>query len=161
MGYEDHPVATINYKGAVSYCKWIEALLPNEFEWEIAAKGVNNDSQYTWGDERDESKANVGKEWTIGNKMPTKPVKSYPPNDFGLYDMVGNVSEWTSSSYTGYPGATEAVFHSDKRVRMVVRGGDWNSNWEGARVFFRRNVKPHNRGFFEGALGFRCSMEVE
>ena len=125
----------------------------------MAARGGSENNDYPWGNDADPTQANVEKRWKIGGRMPTTSVKTYPANKFGLYDLIGNVAEWTSSHYSGYPGSSNTIFQSDDKLRLVVRGGDWYSTWNEARVSFRRNVKPQNRGLFEGALGFRCLLE--
>lgn len=98
-GRWDHPVIHIAYEDAVAYCKWDGSRLPTEAEWELASRGAKRD------DPNGKLVAN-----TFQGAFPvadlkedgfsgTAPVKSYPPNDFGLYDMVGNVWEWTSDLY--------------------------------------------------------------
>lgn len=159
FGYEQHPVSTISYKGAVAYCEWLDATLPSEFEWEIAAKGKQEELRYTWGSEEDSSKANIGEQWVMGSKMPTRKIKSYAANGFGLYDMVGNVAEMTSSDYQPYPSVKKEIQLDDKK-RKVVRGGDWYSTWEAARLTARRAIPPSSRGVFDGAVGFRCMRKV-
>ena len=106
-GQEHNPVVHIAYEDAKAYCEWVGRRLPTEAEWERAAKGNKKDAIYFWGDD-DALLSQMVNTWE--GQFPTtntkkdgferrSPVKSYPPNDFGLYDMAGNVWEWTSDWY--------------------------------------------------------------
>ncbi|WP_298481096.1 formylglycine-generating enzyme family protein [uncultured Maribacter sp.] len=106
-GKGDYPVVQIAYEDALAYCEWEGSRLPTEAEWELAARGKNKNTIYYWGDDASNlnTRANTweGKFPLNNTKLDgyekRAPVKSYPPNSNGLYDMAGNVWEWTSDWY--------------------------------------------------------------
>ncbi|MEM9649760.1 MAG: formylglycine-generating enzyme family protein [Bacteroidota bacterium] len=106
-GLDDHPVVHISYEDAVAYCEWAGRRLPTEAQWEYAARGKYNIGIYYWGTDSGELKryANTWEgNFPLSNTLDDgyalrAPVGSFEPNSYGLYDMSGNVWEWTSDWY--------------------------------------------------------------
>jgi len=106
-GLENHPVVQIAYEDALAYCNWAGRRLPTESEWEYAANGGKTGTTFFWGDDIKELSKSTNSwegEFPVTNTKVDgfenrAPVKSYQPNGYGLYDMAGNVWEWTADWY--------------------------------------------------------------
>ncbi|MEO0445385.1 MAG: SUMF1/EgtB/PvdO family nonheme iron enzyme, partial [Verrucomicrobiota bacterium] len=185
-GREDHPVVNVTYEDAAAYAAWAGKRLPTETEWEKAARGGLDRQPFAWGEEmfpggEDVWMANIWQgEWPHANAMTdgyftTSPVKKFPPNAYGLYDIAGNVWEIVSDYYhpQAYqmPTATQAntegpprqvAIQPGQRVTLrVTRGGSflcsdvWCKGYQpGARQPFD-NESPANH------TGFRCVMDED
>ena len=103
-GLWDHPVVHLAWDDVQAYLAWAGLDLPTEAEWELAAKGDLEDAEFAWGDELTPDGRHMANTWQGGfpyentlddGWLRTSPVGAYPPNGHGLYDMIGNVWEWT------------------------------------------------------------------
>lgn len=134
FGVQGYPAMCMTQLAAAKFCEWLSAItgnyyrLPTEAEWEYACR-AGNDGAYAFGD--DLSKL-VDHAWFAGNSEgKTHPVRQKEPNAWGLYDMHGNVAEWTLDVYdkTGYvigeDSAVDPVRMNDKTYPKAVRGGAW------------------------------------
>lgn len=116
-GLEDHPVVHISYADAEAYAAWAGKSLPTEAEWEFAARGGLEAAEFAWGDDLVPGGRHMANTWQgqfpIQNLVEdgyerTSPVGSFPSNAFGLYDMIGNVWEWTTDWYGHRPQQTKS-----------------------------------------------------
>ena len=172
----NHPVVHISYNDALAYCQWAEGRLPTEAEWEVAARaGV--ETRFPWGDDLKLNGKYQSKVWDGDfpntNRSPkeilwTAPAKSFKPNTWGLYNVCGNVWEWTRSrwgeSTHEVPDFRYPYFKEDGRE--LVEGSDLRcvrgSSWYGDRSLFGRCAYrgwglPFNVAKFSG---FRLVREM-
>ncbi|CAF23804.1 bifunctional serine/threonine-protein kinase/formylglycine-generating enzyme family protein [Candidatus Protochlamydia amoebophila] len=155
-GYAKHPVVGVTWYGAIAYAKWIGKRLPTEAEWEIAARGGQENVLYPTGEEIEKTQANFF-------SSDTTTVMSYAPNNCGLYDMAGNVYEWCHDWY-GYNYYELSMQEPDfpqgplQGVYRVLRGGCWKSLKEDLRCSRRHRNNP---GTVNGTYGFRCAADVQ
>ncbi|MDR0757669.1 MAG: SUMF1/EgtB/PvdO family nonheme iron enzyme [Tannerella sp.] len=188
-GYDDYPVVGISWEQANAFCVWrteyykksshlpagqvIEPFrLPTEGEWEYAARAGKSENKYPWSDaslqnEKGCFMANFKPgdgNYTEDGHLITSRVASFAPNEFGLYDMAGNVAEWTSSIYTEagqsqvndlnpdlhYHAAKEDPYAMKKKV---VRGGSWKD----VAQFIRSDMRTFEyQNETRSYIGFRC-----
>lgn len=150
FGLEDHPVVHVTFEDAAAYAAWAGKSLPTEAEWEYAARGGLDTAEYAWGDELSPGGRILANYWQ--GEFPwnnskqdgwegTSPVRSFPPNGFGLYDMIGNVWEWTNDLWS-LPVST----HSQKLGCCAARApagtvGDSETTASPARVIPERVIK--------------------
>lgn len=147
----DRPVYNVDWDDAHSYCAWQGERLPTEAEWERAARGGKDAMDYPWGDQADPKLARFNVATGPG------PVAKFPPNGFGVFDMAGNVSEWTADWFDrSYYQASPAVDPKGPATGeyKVIRGGAWSDSGKRITVFFRNWVRPNQK---TPNIGFRCA----
>jgi len=140
-GHKDYPVVLVNLDHAASYCAWVGKKmkrtyrLPTEVEWEKAARGTDG-RIFPWGDEWNLDYLNSGERFGS-----TTPVSRFPQgrSPYGLYDMVGNVFEWTTSHWDG--------------KNSVVKGCSWDDLPGTCRAAMRHGRPPQSKHIL---IGFRC-----
>lgn len=162
----DYPVALVRFEDAVAYCAWLSGeigrtvRLPSEAEWERAARGNLEGRRYPWGDDIDLSRANFLPDPSLKRHRGTRPVASYAPNPFGLYDMSGNVWEWVTDWYRADAYRNRHLFDlqgpSEGTLRLV-RGGSWvTHDVSQLRCAHRHEVPPDTYAY---SIGFRVVAE--
>jgi formylglycine-generating enzyme required for sulfatase activity len=129
-GLDDHPVVHVAYHDAAAYSRWAGKALPTEAEWERAARGGLEGAEFVWGDELAPGGEHLANTWqgqfpvenlTTDGFEWTAPVKSYPPNGFGLYEMAGNVWEWTTDFYEARHRVAEGCCSALRNPRGGVK----------------------------------------
>ena len=161
----DHPVVEVTWYAAVAYCRWDGKRLPTEAEWEIAARG-GRDALFPWGDEPvDATRAN----FSGSGRKTTSPVRSYPPNGYGLFDMAGNVWQFLADEWMPYPSTaqnnpvaggnafSEGQSFLQVKTRRVIRGGSFAGAPINLWVDYRDSHPPDGAREF---VGFRCARSA-
>ncbi len=183
-GKDNHPVVHVSYEDAMAYCHWAGRRLPTEAEWEFAARGGKRDKIYFWGDLTDKLSSYVNSwegEFPVDNTQAdgfekSAPIKTYPPNGYGLYEISGNVWEWTSDWYssqyyqyckdnsiTNNPKGPKEAFNPNNPYidERVIRGGSFLCNASycaSYRVSSRMATDPSTS---LEHLGFRTVMDLK
>lgn len=156
-GYEDHPMVLVSWFGARGYCEFYGWRLPSEIEWEKAARG-GDARPFPWGDEIARNNANYYSSHDVFEKIwggagGTTPVGFYngktydgyetldSPSPYGLYDMAGNVWQWTGDVY-------------ENQHYRYMRGGSKENYGYNLRVWTRNSAGP---SYYSPSVGFRCA----
>jgi len=156
-GFLNYPVVGISWFDAYKYARWAGKRLPTEAEWEYAARGGLAEMDYPNGNEWNKEKA---KQDSTGWKNLIDEVGSYDPNDYGLYDMGGNVWEWVFDVYSEdyYKESEKSNPKGPKKGgSRIIRGGSWHSGAMCKKVYFRKGLPPN---WCDYAVGFRCVKDI-
>jgi sulfatase modifying factor 1 len=189
--YDDYPVVGVNWKQANAFCNWrtkylnsfysdilentvTDFRLPTEYEWEFAARGGRDQTMYPWGGPYIRNakgcalanfKPGRGEYSSDGGVYPIR-VASYFPNDFGLYDMSGNLAEWTSSAYAESGNLFSHDLNPDYQYdavdtdpetlkRKTIRGGSWKD----VAYYVQNSTRTYEyQDSSNSYVGFRCVM---
>ncbi|MFQ5507970.1 MAG: SUMF1/EgtB/PvdO family nonheme iron enzyme [Leptospirillia bacterium] len=163
-GKEQHPVVYVSWFDGDDFCRWEGKRLPDELEWEKAARG-DDGRIFPWGNRFALDRANSPQRWASikGEDGGTLPVGSFESgkSPYGLYDMAGNVWEWTDSWYKPYPGNEfPNSFYGEKN--RVLRGGSW---YDCLSYGCGLSAPSYNRSRFtpkirNNSFGFRCAVSA-
>lgn len=174
----DHPVVHVSMVDALAYCEWAGVRLPTESEWEFAARsGVDSDDSFAWGSELSPAGRVMANHWR--GEFPSRPdadnvggtsaVGVFPANDLGLYDMIGNVWEWTSTDFVeghvtgsccGNYVSAEDPFEQGGRM-MVLKGGSHLCAVNYCSRYRPTARIPQPSHFATSHIGFRVAADVE
>ena len=167
----NHPVVYVSWYASIAYAQWLDKRLPTEAEWEKAARGGVAGLKYPWGNTIDDKKANYT--LNVGVTGNTTPVGNYQPNDFEIYDIVGNVLEWCIDRYDknfledlvernpiGGKDTVNEIKNEYLRISSSrsIRGGSWvESGQPRIWITYRRGNEPARTSHL---IGFRCAKSI-
>jgi formylglycine-generating enzyme required for sulfatase activity len=159
-GKDDLPVGNVTWEDAAAFCDWVGGRLPTEAEWEYAARGGKSDLIYPNGNTISHDEANYDGKGGRDKWQEPAPVRSFPPNGFGLYDMAGNAWEWVAD----WHGNMSAAPATDPKgpasgVGHVNRGGSWYSFASFLRSSHRVLIQT-SQTRYRFDYGFRCARDA-
>lgn len=188
QGLWKHPVTHVTFEDAMAYATWADKELPTEAEWEFASRGGLDGAEFAWGDELTPGRRYMANTWQ--GEFPwqnlvedgyewTAPVRSYPPNGYGLFEMTGNVWEWTTDWYQDHGkikracctldnprGGDRGQSHDPRAInvrlpRKVMKGGSYLCAPNYCRRYRPAARMPQEVDTSTCHLGFRCIVRGE
>jgi formylglycine-generating enzyme required for sulfatase activity len=172
----DHPVVHVAHRDARAYAAWCGKRLPTEAEWEFAARGGLDRASYAWGEELAPGGRMMANYWTgefpwsrddAGRWSRTSPVRSFPANGYGVFDMIGNVWEWTADDYAtaddvavvkrccASGGARQPAF-----ATKVLKGGSHLCAASYCQRYRPAARHPQTEDTSTSHIGFRCAQDA-
>lgn len=167
-GLEDHPVVHVALEDAQAYARWAGKDLPSEVEWEFAARGGLDGANFAWGDLFMPGGQAMANTWhgefpyqrqSLDGFERTTPVGSYPANGYGLFDMIGNVWEWTSDRCAAQPSTKSCCTPSEGSnvfPQMVIKGGSHLCAPNYCERYRPAARQAHDADTSTTHIGFRC-----
>jgi len=142
---EEHPVVQVAFEDAAAFAAWAGKELPTEAEWEFAARGGLDAAEFAWGDELTPGDRHMANTWqgpfpwrnfTADGFAGTCPVRSFPPNGYGLFEMCGNVWEWTTDWFASQHlgGAAQPTCCGAARPQAATEAGSYDPAQPGIRI---------------------------
>ncbi len=174
-GRLEHPVVQVAYPDAAAYARWAGRRLPSEAEWEYAARGGST-TTYAWGDDATPDGRLMANTWQ--GHFPfqndgalgwtgTSPVGTFPPNGYGLVDMIGNVWEWTTTEFVGHhrldqptQGCCSPTDDADPTVSQALKGGSHLCAPEYCHRYRPAARSPQSQDSATTHIGFRCVADI-
>ncbi|MCS5719333.1 formylglycine-generating enzyme family protein [Herbiconiux sp. CPCC 205763] len=174
----EHPVVQVAFRDASAFATWAGKRLPTEAEWEYAARGGIDGAAFAWGDDPDSADDLRANHWQgrfpflntgAAGWVGTSPVGTFPPNAFGLFDMTGNVWEWTSDLYTSRHQPADAqpperglrpdlaLPVAEEEPRRVLKGGSHLCSPEYCLRYRPAARSPQSDDTSMTHIGFRCA----
>jgi formylglycine-generating enzyme len=173
-GRDHHPVVQVAYEDAEAYASWVGKGLPTEAEWEYAARGGLDGAVFAWGDEQFPRGKPMANTWQgefpwqnlrVDGFEGTSPVGSFPPNGLGLYDMCGNVWEWTTGTFTSShaqsPCCAPELLPGERFPRKVIKGGSHLCAPNYCLRYRPAARQGETVDTSTGHIGFRCVVRPE
>jgi sulfatase modifying factor 1 len=174
---QDHPVVHVSYRDAMAYAAWAGKDLPTEAEWELAARGGLEGADYAWGDDPAPGGRMLANYWQgafpqqnlrLDGFERTSPVRAFPPNGYGLYDLIGNVWEWTRDDYDQPPAASGCCAPesgqpdvAESPPRKVLKGGSHLCADNYCHRYRPAARIPQTVETSTSHIGFRCVVREE